>query len=551
MQPTQDLLTVSRRPLDLEDYIDIVRRHKSWLIGPVFAALVVAVVVAFLWPDTFVSEASIQVVPPQVPDKLVPTIVGVDMSQRINTMAQAILSRPTLTNIIQSYGLYRSELRRSPMEDVIEHMRGRAIRLSPVQAVQNPGRANQISAFRLSFEYDNRMLAQKVTQDLVSRFVAENIRSRSTQSVQTTEFLREQLDSARKELGALENKLTEFRQRNAGRLPDELQSNLQSIRSYETQLAGANDAVSRIGQEKLLLEAQIRLVKDQADSMTSGADTLSATVKNDRLIQVDREILGLETLLSGMLERYRDTHPDVKRVQSQLGVLRKTRDGLLAQQEEAMPDPAIEQKRTSVKTRVLRDADAMISRLQSQIQAKDLDLERRGKEQDQLKRLLNQYQARIEASPVMQQEYAQLTRDHELAKARYEDMNRKASMSQMATQLESQQQGEKLELLEPASLPETPAKPNRLMMVGIGVSLGVMLGVFTVGVREMKDTSLKSLKDARAYTNLPVLGTVPLLENDLVVRRKRRLVWLAWSAASMLGILAMTTSVLYYYSGRT
>mgnify|MGYP001566826027 FL=1 len=551
MQPTQDLLTVSRRPLDLEDYIDIVRRHKSWLIGPVFAALVVAVVVAFLWPDTFVSEASIQVVPPQVPDKLVPTIVGVDMSQRINTMAQAILSRPTLTNIIQSYGLYRSELRRSPMEDVIEHMRGRAIRLSPVQAVQNPGRANQISAFRLSFEYDNRMLAQKVTQDLVSRFVAENIRSRSTQSVQTTEFLREQLDSARKELGALENKLTEFRQRNAGRLPDELQSNLQSIRSYETQLAGANDAVSRIGQEKLLLEAQIRLVKDQADSMTSGADTLSATVKNDRLIQVDREILGLETLLSGMLERYRDTHPDVKRVQSQLGVLRKTRDGLLAQQEEAKPDPAIEQKRTSVKTRVLRDADAMISRLQSQIQAKDLDLERRGKEQDQLKRLLNQYQARIEASPVMQQEYAQLTRDHELAKARYEDMNRKASMSQMATQLESQQQGEKLELLEPASLPETPAKPNRLMMVGIGVSLGVMLGVFTVGVREMKDTSLKSLKDARAYTNLPVLGTVPLLENDLVVRRKRRLVWLAWSAASMLGILAMTTSVLYYYSGRT
>ncbi|MEK7405868.1 MAG: GNVR domain-containing protein [Acidobacteriota bacterium] len=551
MQPTQDLLTVSRRPLDLEDYIDIVRRHKSWLIGPVFAALVVAVVVAFLWPDTFVSEASIQVVPPQVPDKLVPTIVGVDMSQRINTMAQAILSRPTLTNIIQSYGLYRSELRRSPMEDVIEHMRGRAIRLSPVQAVQNPGRANQISAFRLSFEYDNRMLAQKVTQDLVSRFVAENIRSRSTQSVQTTEFLREQLDSARKELGALENKLTEFRQRNAGRLPDELQSNLQSIRSYETQLAGANDAVSRIGQEKLLLEAQIRLVKDQADSMTSGADTLSATVKNDRLIQVDREILGLETLLSGMLERYRDTHPDVKRVQSQLGVLRKTRDGLLAQQEEAKPDPAIEHNRTSVKTRVLRDADATISRLQSQIQAKDLDLERRGKEQDQLKRLLNQYQARIEASPVMQQEYAQLTRDHELAKARYEDMNRKASMSQMATQLESQQQGEKLELLEPASLPETPAKPNRLMMVGIGVSLGVMLGVFTVGVREMKDTSLKSLKDARAYTNLPVLGTVPLLENDLVVRRKRRLVWLAWSAASMLGILAMTTSVLYYYSGRT
>jgi len=74
--------------------------------------------------------------------------------------------------------------------------------------------------------------------------------------------------------------------------------------------------------------------------------------------------------------------------------------------------------------------------------------------------------------------------------------------------------------------------------------------MFLSGAREMKDTSLKNLKDARAYTNLPVLGTVPLLENDLVVRRKRRLTWLAWSTACILGILVMTSSIYYYYSTR-
>jgi hypothetical protein len=78
-----------------------------------------------------------------------------------------------------------------------------------------------------------------------------------------------------------------------------------------------------------------------------------------------------------------------------------------------------------------------------------------------------------------------------------------------------------------------------------------MLGVFAVGVREMKDTSLKTLKDVRAYTKLAVLATIPLLENDLVLQRKRRLRWLAWSAASLVGLAAMAGSVLYYYSNRS
>jgi hypothetical protein len=88
------------------------------------------------------------------------------------------------------------------------------------------------------------------------------------------------------------------------------------------------------------------------------------------------------------------------------------------------------------------------------------------------------------------------------------------------------------------------------MIVGAGLGLGVVLGVFIAGAREIKDASLKNLKDARAYTNLPVLGTVPLLENDLVVRRKRRLVWLAWTSACLIGVAAMSASVYFYYSTR-
>ena len=81
----------------------------------------------------------------------------------------------------------------------------------------------------------------------------------------------------------------------------------------------------------------------------------------------------------------------------------------------------------------------------------------------------------------------------------------------------------------------------------MGTGLGLMLGIVLAGAKEMKDTSLKNLKDVRAYTNLPVLSSIPLLENALLVRRKRRILWLAWSSAIIIGSIAMSAAA-YYYS---
>lgn len=540
--------SASRRPLDVEDYIDIVRRHKGWIVGPTFAGLVIAVVVAFLWPDAYVSQAAIRVLPSQIPERLVPSNVTLEMSQHINSMASAILSRTQLTNIISTYGLYPRERRRQPMEDVIEKMQ-RAIRVGEVRELQRRSAAGPLSAFAISFEYENRYLAQKVTQDLAGRFINENVRTRFNQSRETTQFLKDQLEAARKELADLEQRRTEFRVKNAGRLPEELASNLQALRSLETQLSGVNEAIGRIGQEKLLLESQLRIQQEQLAAQGAASDQVTASVKSGRLLQLEREILLLETQLSGLRERYRDAHPNIKAAQAQIAVLKKTRDALL-KEEEKKPEAAERPQPAAAPTRANKELEAAIARAQSLIQAKDMELEERTKEQNQLRELIKGIHSRIEARPVLEQQYADLTRDYELAKAKYDDLNRKMAQSEIATDLTNRNQGETLEILDAASLPEKPAKPRRLLIVGAGVGLGLMLGVFAAGFREIKDTSLKNLKDVRAYTNLPVLGTVPLLENDLVVRRKRRLVGLAWSAACVGGVLAMSGSIYYYYASR-
>ena len=85
------------------------------------------------------------------------------------------------------------------------------------------------------------------------------------------------------------------------------------------------------------------------------------------------------------------------------------------------------------------------------------------------------------------------------------------------------------------------------MVIGIGAGLGLLLGVVIAAAREMKDTSLKNLKDVRAYTQMAILGSVPLLENDFVVRRRRRMAWLGWTTACLMAAVTMAGSVVYYY----
>ena len=99
-------------------------------------------------------------------------------------------------------------------------------------------------------------------------------------------------------------------------------------------------------------------------------------------------------------------------------------------------------------------------------------------------------------------------------------------------------------------MPQTPAEPNRPLLVGGGTFLGLVLGIVLAAARELKDTAIKNLKDVRTYTQLTILGSIPLLENDLVVRRRRRLTLLAWSTAVILGCAVMVGSVFYYYSTR-
>ncbi len=553
-QQLQDPLRVPRRQLDPEDILDIIRRNKSWIAGPALAGLVLSVVVAFLWPDTYISTAVIRVVPPQVPASYVPPNVTVRTSQRINSMAQEILSRAALTSIIETYNLYPRERQRLPLEDVIEKMR-KAIDIGDVRILQSRrrGGGGNLTAFQISFAYENRYLAQKVAADLANRFITENIRERSSQSALTTQFLRDQWQAAKNELEEIERKITEFRIKHAGQLPDQWSANIQRATALESRAASLNGALARLQQEKLVLESEIRVLRNRINSIAKapGATAGGGSYLDPRVAALNEQIRAAERTLAGLMQTYTENHPDVKRVEAQIESLRKRRAKVLS--ETAALDKGEEKSKP---VRALTPAQAAeIRRLNDELQrkaiaarAKDLEIENTRRELEQVNARIAEIQARVQQAPVGQQEYASLMRDLQLKQRRYDELSLKVKQSELATNLESRNQGESLELLDPASLPERPAQPVRSVIILMGVFVGFGVGGVLVFLREIRDTSLKTLKDVRAYTQLPVLGSIPLLENDVIVMRRRRMAWLAWVAACLFAAAVMGGSIYYYYA---
>ena len=128
------------------------------------------------------------------------------------------------------------------MEVIVEEMRQRVI----VDTVRE-------DAFKMSYISEVPRTAMIVTDRLAAMFIEENLRDRGLLADGTNQFLESQLDDARTRLVEHEQKLEEYRRRNSGELPSQLQTNLQVIESTQNQIQNLNESINRDRDRRLVL----------------------------------------------------------------------------------------------------------------------------------------------------------------------------------------------------------------------------------------------------------------------------------------------------------
>jgi polysaccharide chain length determinant protein (PEP-CTERM system associated) len=501
----------------------IVSRRRWYLIVPPVLGVMAALLVARTLPNRYQSDTLIQIVPQRVPDSYVRSTVTTDIDDRLKSISQQIMSRSRLEQIISEFNLYPTAREQRPLDDVIDDMRTQIVVdvATPNGTRARPGEA--VDAFHVRFTYVDPQIAMRVTERLANLFIDENSRLRGVQADATNTFLETQLAEARKRLEEQEKKLEEFRQRHAGRLPTQLQSNMQAIQNTQLQLQALVESVARDRDRRLMVE---RLYNDAVAEEASAPNAVVAAPGGAAVPPASpRQQLELAKQALAQAEmRLTPTHPDIKRLKRQIADLeaRVESEPPVTSVDSARPATTPEEQQRRERIRGMR---AEIESLQRQIAFKEAE-ERR------LRGTVADYQNRIDAVPALESEWTALSRDYDTLQQTYKDLLSKSEDSKVAANLERRQIGEQFRVLDPARVPERPVGANRVIVNAVGLALGLVIALGLVAALELSDSSFHTENDIPMALALPVLATVPYVATAADVSRQKRRRLLGWTLAT-------------------
>jgi uncharacterized protein involved in exopolysaccharide biosynthesis len=199
--------------------------------------------------------------------------------------------------------------------------------------------------------------------------------------------------------------------------------------------------------------------------------------------------------------RYTDEHPDVIKAKGGIAQLQK-------KIEEAGGAGGVGK---SMKEGLSVEAP-QVQQLRAQLQQVEVTIRQRSAEQSRIQQEVSRLQAKLQLSPAVEQEYKSLTRDYQTALGIYNDLLKKQSDSEMATDLERRQQGEQFRVLDPPSLPQKPTFPNRPLFGLGGLAGGLAIGLAIVFLQVAQDRTLRTDRDVEFFLKLPTLAMIPSFE---------------------------------------
>jgi polysaccharide chain length determinant protein (PEP-CTERM system associated) len=398
----------------------------------------------------------------------------------MQSIIQEILSRTQLEKIVQEFNLYPSD-KPSALEDRIERLR----KMIKVEMRRN-------NVFQLSFESDSPKKAQQVTSRIASLFVEQNLQIREQQAIGTKSFMNAETERLRKELEEQETVVNQYKATHRFELPEQLDSNLRTLEQLRRELEASNQRVTVLQERKGILQ------KQTVESDILGADLLGgafATPGEDDPQNVKVQIRKKE--LDTLLQRYSSKHPDVIRIKKEIEVLEGNSRHEIAEK------PAVSVTASS--------ANPLKQVLQTQITDIDAEIQTLRTQRNQIGSQIAVLQSRVDATPIRAIELSKISRGYEITLRKYQDLLSKSLESELSENMEKKQKGERFQILDRANFPVKPLRPNRPMIIFIGVLMGLAGGFGLAIAWDNLDTSFKKSDDVSAYVNVPVLASLPAL----------------------------------------
>lgn len=551
------------------DYLDAVKRRRWRLIIPAFLVVIIAAVVAVSIPAVYESTATVLIEEPEVPREFIQSTITSFAAQRLQVIQQRVMTTQNLVSIINKFDLFKDERRQKPISEIASDFRDN-ISMDLVSAeVIDPrsGQSMQATiAFNVSYQDSSRRVAQQVANELVSLYLNENLRDRREKAAETTGFLAEEARRLGQLVGEVENKIADFKRRNAGQLPEQLELNLGLIRRAEADLADTTRRIQLLEERKVVLQSELSQLSPHG----------ARTIDGETVLSPPERLKALQTKLISMQGVYGRNHPDVVKMRREITALQKeTGQGTdvnalksqlqIANQSLAAtrkkfgpkhPDVVNLEKQVASLKIAIRDAGNSKSNgsltpkpdnpayIMAQTQLKTIDSQVRSlvRQQAEIRKSLKAQEARVLKIPEAEREYLTLKRDYDNAYIKYKEVKAKQLQAQLAQSLETERKSERFSLIEPPQLPLKPVRPNRIAILFIGLVFAGAAGVGNVFLAETMDETVYGPRQLASIIGHQPMVVVPLIKQKSAKTGRR---WLI--AAVVLIILAAIAAGLYSF----
>jgi polysaccharide chain length determinant protein (PEP-CTERM system associated) len=497
---------VGNNPISVTDIKRVLRRW--WWILPITTVFFggLGILAAMVLPKKYVSQTMVLVEQPTVSEKIVPTVIDEDLNRHLESMQQQILSTSRLKPVIEKLNLYPNDRDKVHIEDLVDRLRT-GIKITPLEAMAGT-QNRQFPGFYINVTFGNGQLAQQICTEITSMFLEANAHKHIEDTGRTVEFVQEAVAAAKKKLDDEDAKLAAFKQKYPYEQPGEEQTNLSLLTGMNTQLESNTQSLSRAQQEKTLTESL--LAQQEASWKQSTSSDTSASPET-----LDQQLAALQDQLVSLEARYTPEHPDVLKTQHAIEALKKR---IEAQQKAPVSAPATTAKSNAAEP-------PQLQQLRARLRQEDLNIADLTKAQAKIQSDIRTLQGRIQSSPIVEQEFKDLTRDYQSASENYNDLLKRNNTAELSSVLENKQESETFNVFDPPSLPNQPSFPNKLMFAGGGLGGGLALGLAVLYLIAAMDKSLHSERDVELGLKLPLLVSIPAL--DVVAGQAKRAASLA------------------------
>ncbi len=509
------------------EYLKILRRRKWLIILPIIAVASAVAIVVWRLPDVYESSTLIVVRPSTLPTSVVPTVTEDSITRQLTSITQIVTSRTSLEPLVEKYELYKSErLRGEPMESVIAMMR------RDINVNVNTSRNDITNGFDISFHGRDPRITQAVTQELAGKYISEQTRSQVNSTTAAVTFINNQVRQAKEELDAVDQKRLDFMTNNVGNLPSEAVSLVQQLSGLREQQKGLMAELGRLQDRRAAAINQLALVKKNNEDIKT--DAIESTTDPKTTLawsQLASRKAALEGELTRLRQELKEKHPDVIAKQKEVDQVKQDMDDMVAEWK---------QKIKEKEERLANRPDMVAKSIETEIKLGEGEIKRYqgflAENEKQIAALLQ----RINNVPGAEVQLGAIEREYATKKLAYDQLLQQQQKITLGADAASQQQGESIEVVDPANLPSQPIAPKRLMLSAIGLGVGFALGLLLAGIFEVpRLLTIQNTEDARHYTGLPVLIAVPELltpQEARAIPRRRRLLLAAGVAATVISI---------------